>query len=93
MEKKYLRENVRKINTIVEEYNLHDNSLHNEFNIGELSLDTLKTIFQPRGDDEELFLAYEVDENQADSINAYLSNPISFNFSVYEYYLQRFGEY
>ncbi|MEY4963302.1 MAG: hypothetical protein RLZZ323_621 [Bacteroidota bacterium] len=91
--KKYTIENLLKIDTLVSEYFKENEELNRELAINEITLETLKTIFINEPNDEELFLCYPVNELQAEMINKSLKTKIDFNFTEFEYYLERYGEY
>lgn len=91
--KKYTRENLLKVDTFVSEYFKENEELNGEFVINEIPLETLKNIFVSEPNDEELFLCYPVNELQAEMINKNLKTSIHFNFTQFEYYLERYGEY
>ena len=90
--KKYSRENLVKVETFVEEFNING-SINTEFNVDEIPLEQLQSIFKCEYGDDELYLTYEIDESMASQINMLLKTPINFDFSKYSYDLQRYGEY
>jgi hypothetical protein len=91
--KKYSRENLIRVETFIEEFNLDTNEINAEFNIDEIPLKQLQVIFECSDGDEELYLCYEIDKNIASQINEHLKVSINFDFSKYSYGLQRHGEY
>ena len=91
--KKYTRKNLIRVNTYVSEYLIENEKLNKEFNINEISLETLKTIFNSEPHDDELFLSYSINEVQAEILNKNLLSPILFKFESFEYFIERYGEY
>lgn len=91
--KKYSIENLIKADSYIDEYFKVGDNFSRGFIINEIPIEKLKKIIDELDGDEELYLPYEITENASKLINEYLKTPIPFNFELFVYYLQRYGEY
>lgn len=91
---KYTRENLLRIETFIEEWDGIDETLFTEIDISYISLDDLLTIFIPEPtEDHELVFAYEIEQEEATKLKAFLKENINFDFKKYTYTLARIGVY
>ncbi|MFL9844344.1 DUF7683 domain-containing protein [Flavobacterium rhizosphaerae] len=88
-------EDLLRIDTFVEYYIKGDEEfIKGEYDISYLPLESLLTIFTPEPkDDYELVFTYEIDKELASKLNAFLKEPILFDFENYDYAMQRYGIY
>lgn len=91
--KKYSIENLIKVDSYIDEYFKVDDKFSRGYLINEIPIEKLKNIIAEQEGDEELYLPYEITENASKLINENLKTPIPFNFELFAYYLQRYGEY
>lgn len=89
----YKRHNIVKIITCIEESTHSDDYVNREIDCSHIPLSIFRTIFNDIRDDYEMFLPYEIDLEKSIALNSFMDESIVFDFSKYEYFLQRYGDY
>ncbi|OIQ16942.1 MAG: hypothetical protein BM557_09355 [Flavobacterium sp. MedPE-SWcel] len=89
----YKRNNIVKIVTYIQESEYSNDLINREINCSHIPITILRTIFNNVGDDYEMFLPYEINLEKSITLNSFMNPPIMFDFSKYEYALQRYGDY
>ena len=89
----YKRHNIVEIVSYIQEVIHSDEYISREIDCSHIPTAILRTIFDDIGDDYEMFLPYEINLEKSIAINSFMDKPITFDFSKYEYFLQRYGDY
>ncbi|GGB66721.1 hypothetical protein GCM10007424_03360 [Flavobacterium suaedae] len=88
------RSDIISVNTYIEVFNISNDEYIEEFDISHIPLAILRTIFDPNEEyDVELYLSYSINKEKSIALNSFIDPPIIFEFSKYEYFLQRYGDY
>lgn len=90
----YTRENLERIKTYIQVAYPDGDKIIQEHDISYVSLEDLLKVFIPDPEDDfELVWAYTISEEQSMLLNGFLREPLDFDFTKFEYFMQRYGEY
>ncbi|MFP9115085.1 hypothetical protein ACLI1A_14195 [Flavobacterium sp. RHBU_3] len=91
---KYTRENLERIETYIEVAYPDGDEILEEYDISYVSLENLLKVFIPEPEDDyELVWAYAINKEQSVLLNSFLKEPLDFDFTKFEYGMQRYGVY
>ncbi|XWN35961.1 MAG: hypothetical protein ROO71_08320 [Balneola sp.] len=79
-----------KVVTLISWFDKETEELVGEYDLGNISLEVLKRVFDPREEDPLLYEPYWISKKEADELKKYLELPIIFEFDKYDYDLGRY---